>query len=698
MKKRILSITAICLALVACNSDKEDSDVSDLGSVTSLADLKVPSGFNWSASRNLTTDISIVGIEGKPMSKIRVDIYDKDAYEGGEILWSGFTNDQGELNAPIKLPSRLTEVVVHAKAMGMGNNRITASVTGDQVKAHFSGVPGNRMFKKNSAAGGTPSAATNFGASPFGANVYHLGPFDTFGVPTGVGSVPIAQAYIDDLNMTLPENNNLVCDPVRQHFLNDLYCNQVTTSKDDADVWVTFLTEGAGYKNSLAYYYYPAGSPPATVGDIDSVFVIFPNVTHSNNNLHSGDRVYLGNFPKNTVIEWVLLARTWDNADDEVEYGFIGTDIYFGEDDFNFDQGVPTVGCSDPAFNQHMISLTDDLNGEEIQIFAFEDLKYPGGDYDFNDCVFYASGDLYESCAPRNAIPQGAIVDTDGDGIIDQLDDEPNNPDVACLIDYEGTLMFEDLWPSKGDYDFNDMVATYEITHAIHAQGYVHEVRSDYTIKAVGAGYDNGFGVLMSDDIFKTDIVSITGRPAGVPVNPDGALETTPTDVVYYNWAQTKNLISNDISGGKFFNTVIGGGKGNCVTENIVITFAAGNVEQWELGLPPYNTFIYSNQDISREIHLADMRDSELNDNTRFGTRDDDSNPGAGRYYKTVPATNLPWALDIPYLMDEWPLERTEILTAFPDFAAWASTGGAVNTDWYLPANSADAHIYTGCP
>lgn len=683
MKKSLLSIVALTVVLASCNKDKPtSSEKVGFGDVTNIEDLKVPSSFNWSSTKNLVTDISVVGIEGIPKGQVRIDIYDKDPYDGGEILFSSFTNNQGVLEVPVRFKTSLKEVVVVANTLGVGGNRIKASLTGSTVKAHFSGVPQTRSFDKHSAAS---YPATSASAFPNG-NVYYLGGYNTDGVPSGMGSDAISQAYLDDVALTLPESNHLPCDPVRQNMLNDLFCGNVTTSKDDAEVFVTFVSEGAGYNNALAYYYYPAGSPPASAAAIDSMFIIFPNASEGASNLQAGDKVKLGTFPKNTTIEWVLLGNMWDVNDSEVEYMWDGYSnfIYFGHEDFNTDMGINQAGCPDPTFKKHMITFSDNINGDDVQLFSFEDIDYPWGDYDFNDCIFYASGDLIPSCAPSLQLPSGAIVDSDQDGIIDQYDDEPNNPNVACLITFEGTLVFEDLWPYKGDYDFNDMVTGYSVTHAIHAMGYVHEVRADYQLKAAGAGYNNGFGTLLSDDIAKADIAGISGRSSfGTHLPLDGDLQGTPSDVVMYNWDAANDLIVQDIAVGEFFNTVVGGGKGNFVTENIVIEMVPGNVEQWELGLPPYNPFIFANQQTDVEIHLADMRDSELHNNALFATGDDDSDVGMGRFYKTLPATNLPWALDIPKLDFEWPLEKVDILTAYPDFAMWASSGGTMNTDWY---------------
>jgi len=49
-------------------------------------------------------------------------------------------------------------------------------------------------------------------------------------------------------------------------------------------------------------------------------------------------------------------------------------------------------------------------------------------------------------------------LDSDGDGVVNAEDLEPGNPNVAGEINAPGGfMMFEDLWPDKGDYDFNDL-------------------------------------------------------------------------------------------------------------------------------------------------------------------------------------------------------------------------------------------------
>ena len=93
-----------------------------------------------------------------------------------------------------------------------------------------------------------------------------------------------------------------------------------------------------------------------------------------------------------------------------------------------------------------------------------------------------------------------------------------------------------------------------------------------------------------------------------------------------------------------------------------------------------YNIFLIKNQDRGTEIHLSDREPTDLM-TFPLGTADDTSDPLTGRYFKTQ--SNLPWGLLLVEPFD-YPLEKIAIVDAFPQFAAWAQSGGAVNQNWYL--------------
>jgi LruC domain-containing protein len=74
-----------------------------------------------------------------------------------------------------------------------------------------------------------------------------------------------------------------------------------------------------------------------------------------------------------------------------------------------------------------------------------------------------------------------------------------------------------------------------------------------------------------------------------------------------------------------------------------------------------------------------------------FGTGQDASDAGNSLYYQN--ASGLPWAIEVP---SGWkhPVEGIDISTAYPDFAGYAMSGGAVNTDWYSSEKATSGKFY----
>lgn len=68
-------------------------------------------------------------------------------------------------------------------------------------------------------------------------------------------------------------------------------------------------------------------------------------------------------------------------------------------------------------------------------------------------------------------------------------------------------------------------------------------------------------------------------------------------------------------------------------------------------------------------------------DTSLFGTLKDDTNVGAGKYYKTE--NNLPWAMNITTQF-KYPIEKEDITGAYLNFANWALSNGINFSDWYI--------------
>ena len=60
-----------------------------------------------------------------------------------------------------------------------------------------------------------------------------------------------------------------------------------------------------------------------------------------------------------------------------------------------------------------------------------------------------------------------------------------------------GTIAFEDNWPWKGDYDFNDLVLSYHVVMYRSPAFDVVAMEFFFKVEAVGAEYRNGFGLAL---------------------------------------------------------------------------------------------------------------------------------------------------------------------------------------------------------
>jgi hypothetical protein len=159
------------------------------------------------------------------------------------------------------------------------------------------------------------------------------------------------------------------------------------------DVWVTFVSEGAGYRNVLGFYTYDLNNPLTSAPAIEDVTIIFPNVSAlgSGGGLQVGDKVKIGSFEAGTGIGWVLLANAWSSSAQAV-----GTGLWnlYSNPGFNPE--------ADETLRYHNVLLADPDN--ERIILGFEDIRRDRSncDNDFNDAIFYVTANPYEAINTNN--------------------------------------------------------------------------------------------------------------------------------------------------------------------------------------------------------------------------------------------------------------------------------------------------------
>jgi|GEM_PF-775858 len=238
-------------------------------------------------------------------------------------------------------------------------------------------------------------------------------------------NIELSPDLISEISEALPEST-----VVNQEFLNLAYDPNITL-QEDAHIGVTFIDEGAGYKNSLGYFTFDdntfaemnfADIDTDSSGrvDIDEVQnlsgvtsgMIFNNSSKSGagGSLNAGDTVSLTQsditpdgsggytlsggelFEGGTNIGFFLMQNAWQNG--EVQgWDNSNNPITFYSVDFLNPENDGTATIDNAAEDSRHIAMMSSSEQPDQIILGFEDLVRPGGDNDFNDALFIVSGD-----------------------------------------------------------------------------------------------------------------------------------------------------------------------------------------------------------------------------------------------------------------------------------------------------------------
>jgi len=261
--------------------------------------------------------------------------------------------------------------------------------------------------------------------------------------------------------------------------------------------------------------------------------------------------------------------------------------------------------------------------------------------------------------------------DRDKDGVIDDLDAYPDD-DKKAYNNYScnyfnggSTLAFEDNWPSEGDYDMNDVVLTYKHLAVTNYKNIIVRVEGEYNLIASGGDFSNGVGVMFN--LPKANATNFVSSNNLAPENGQDSL-------VVVLFADTRAAQAH-------WNTILG----EPTSASVSTTFGFDVVNGPHIktiGIGGYNPFIWNNSSESgrgHETHLRGKNPTKLANSALFNTKDDAS--AAGKNYST--AKNHPWALELPISNFAYPIEKSNIKDAYLKYAAWATSGGTTNLDWY---------------
>ncbi|EEX93868.1 hypothetical protein VIOR3934_14452 [Vibrio orientalis CIP 102891 = ATCC 33934] len=281
--------------------------------------------------------------------------------------------------------------------------------------------------------------------------------------------------------------------------------------------------------------------------------------------------------------------------------------------------------------------------------------------------------------------------DTDNDGFSDgneinyyetDASDKNSQPEsISTSTSYspsygqDGTIAFEDEWPNRGDYDFNDAVFNYNIEE-YKINGLVKQINYKILPTARGATYTNSLRLLLNVPISNIAQVSITTMGNATQVEPIADKNQTLIVVI----ADLKDALPAN-SGSKLTNTLTGSNKVTGKLLRLSVTFNYP-VSSEILGAPPYNTFIARQLATSEwvEVHFPGKPATSKASKRQFGRGDDDTQQQGDRFFFSK--NNLPWAMHIP---EKWhhPKERVDLSNGYPDILNWAQSNGKKHKGWY---------------
>ena len=687
-----ISIIALALTTWSCNKPEietmlptENTEVSKLGVI-------IPNNFNFTTTKVINVNITAKGVNQKALSNTKVEIYEGNPYDNENCkalpIATIYTNNNGKATAstPIPIVAKKLYALLHTKGV-----QAVKEVNIDGINANFNFEAA--QFSPPIASSFTSSLAKQKSSNI--DNYFILNDFDTDGVPLNITHTSVDQSILDILNASLPERR-----PVPEYnpsYLAEGNLANVEFIDKAGKVYITFMHEGAGNLNSFGFYFYDTSTPPQSVNDITNIYVVFPNASFGNGgggNLTTGDRIEITNHPliaehegisdtiyPGTGLGWVLFRSSWRYEDVDVTRS-----KFYGNETFNYESGIDVSGKTNKI---HVVELTDPVN--EMNIIGFEDVfrDNESSDDDFNDIIFAVTANPYESIDnDETEEVKDPTTDCDLDGVPDIYDEYGNGSD-GCNDpdDYKkafnnyttGTLAWEDLWPRKGDYDFNDLVANYTINEITNGNNKVTFIEFEIGLLGIGAGFKNGmaFELPIPPSYIKNVTGSVPNSGASYVVTSANGTEANQTNTVIFMFENAYDLTSS--SDNRMVNVYP-----QLVHEDIqpikIVVELNTPTTIAELGGAPYNPFIVKNQTRSYEIHLPGKLPTSLADENVFGGGDDNTIPGENKYYKT--SDNLPWAIHMPVQFNHM-IEMRMISTGYTKFAEWAQSGGADYGDWY---------------
>lgn len=663
-----------------------DNDVYDPNKHSDKPALDLSFSFALKSSKSLS--LSAFNAEGNPEKGVLFNVYLEDPRtdEGishvAEPAYTGYTNNQGILQAQITLPENVRKLYVCPVTFGFGQVQavdvaesmsltfhavafpVFAGTRAETRAVDLSQIIHKRIYDKRYAV-----------FSAFAADDADSNGILIPGKSPLVTKEELPVAFLDLVNSWYPEKSFQ-----NEEALN-LSSDLVVTDNAGAEIWVTYIGDGNfGAENgygSLLYYNYEAGELTSSAdfykgedGNPDDagmrLTMIFPNVNSVQ--CASGIKVqllywdkhegkYSTVFPKDTRVGFVFARAAYKKLGSAID----DAGSYWFAQPVN----APITNHNYPKYE--LFYSTPCLNGKGINksnaiirscpdygcLIAGMDARYwddtsVKNDRDYNDVLF-------------------KIVSNPPKGITPEHNIDPVEP-VSPFDAQHGTLTFEDRWPVRGDYDFNDLVIDYTYKRIKSVSG-IDKVQLSLKPVARGGTKESGFGIELPFPARLVDGVS------GATLENPGSGE----NAVLIVWNNTNSVFG----GSGIVNTNKSQSYRSVPATEVTVGLNAPLADA-EVNFIGFNPFIFVDGERGHEIHLVDYAPTSKMDISLLGMELDRSDASKGVYYRMD--NTYPWALDIPRTSSSspswrYPAETEDITGVYLNYEKW--TQNKTNYDWF---------------
>lgn len=239
------------LGLAACSSPQPSSPV-----------------FQYKTTQEVELEVRVNALGqpavGAPVTVFQGFLPDGEVNEDSVVL-SGITDASGRFTAKVTLPADLDAVGLRVDYIGVISEPIKVPIQQGRARVALDNASVSSL---NVVVPASANKSEGVRLQSVNYNYQYLSGFGNWnsqGVPNNLtsNSSKLTSQMLQTINATLPERSPLPLHPIHKNYI----AREATSNlvlKDPAEVWLTFVHEGAGYKNAVGYYIYPANTNSTT--------------------------------------------------------------------------------------------------------------------------------------------------------------------------------------------------------------------------------------------------------------------------------------------------------------------------------------------------------------------------------------------------------------------------------------------------